>query len=86
MNKVRAIEASLSCFHWGLATLVPFLGLAVAVVAITRAVQAHRAAGTEWNPAARYLHWGCFFTVIGLALSAICWAALLLSAVLNLIT
>lgn len=50
MNKIRTIEKSLSCFRWGLAGLIPVLGLFFGAIAIVRWKQARNATGGKGNP------------------------------------
>lgn len=74
MDKIRIIEKSVSCFRWGLSSLllaasVPGLSVALAAVAIMRGVQAKSAVDGEWNPTAAHLRWGFRFAYWGALLS-----------------
>lgn len=82
MNKVRAIEKSLSCFRLGVASLLPLIGVFFAVIAIGRWQQARRAAGGEWNPGARLLRWGLALAGVGLLVSLVCWALVIVPLII----
>ena len=71
MDKVRVIKWSLRCFRLGWFSLVPILGIVPAAFAITSYGRAKAEAGAEWNPAARFLFWGCVLAWLGLAVSAL---------------
>lgn len=65
---IRLIRRSMAAFGLGLASLVPWLGLICAPVALGFwvATRRHR---TMWNPARRYLSWGVRLALVGLILS-----------------
>ena len=85
MDKIRAIEKSLECFRWGLASLVPGLGIICAPIAINRWLQARQAAAKNWNPAGTYLIWGFLFACLGLLISLIAFAAIIIIAVSEMV-
>lgn len=83
MDKIRGIEKSVSCFRWGLSSLllgilVPGLGVAFAALAVTRGVQANKALAGEWNPVAPHLRWGFRLASCGALLSLALMAILFL--------
>lgn len=71
MDKVRGINGSLRCFRLGLASLVPVVGLAFAVLAAVETRRVRKAVGHEWNPARGYWLWGRALTALGLFISLI---------------
>lgn len=66
---ILAITCSLRCFAFGLAGMVPVLGLPLAVVAFKNFRLARAATKGKWNPAQAYLIWGSIFGSLGLLLS-----------------
>jgi len=68
MDRIRVIKSSLAVFGFGLASLLPgiglFLGLATLILwALTRRRQ------RDWNPAQRYLDWGAWLGLAGIVLT-----------------
>ncbi len=68
---IKAIEYSVHCFNYSLASLIPVLGLPMALVAFSYYRRARRACRGSWNPAGRLLAWGNFLSSLGLIASAI---------------
>jgi len=54
-DRIRIIERSLRCFFFGLLSLIPLIGLGLAMLAIRLHFKTWAASGGEWNPAGRYL-------------------------------
>ena len=71
LTKVEVIEGSLKCFRSGLLSLVPVVGIPVAVRVIVRYVRIKRGKGDLWNPAQRYLFWGGQSAACGLLLNLV---------------
>lgn len=67
--RVELIRRSMSCFVLGFFGMIPLLGLPIAALVLARNWQIKRLAQGDWNPAANYLHWGCWLAVAGAALS-----------------
>jgi len=65
--------------------LVPLLGIPVAAGAIIIGKRVEIEVGEQWNPAGRYLLWGCLLAWAGLALSALLLAGTLAVVVLDLL-
>lgn len=65
MDKVRVIEGSLRCFRLGLASLVPVIGLAFAVLAMMEAHRVRKEVGDGWNPVRGRLMLGRVFALAG---------------------
>jgi len=68
MTKVELIQCSLRCFAFGLFGLLPFIGIPLAFHAMLLNRRARRGQGDLWNPAFRYLFWGCVCGRMSLAL------------------
>jgi hypothetical protein len=58
VNKVLVIQRSLHCFVLGLISLVPLLGLPLAIRALQLYWQVKADVGQDWNPADVYCLWG----------------------------
>ncbi len=73
--RVVLIDKSLACFFLGLFSVLPFIGLPLAVAALTRYWQIKRLLRQEkdfaWNPAERYAHWGSVLAAWGGAISVL---------------
>ncbi len=78
MNKIRVIERSMSCQSYGAWSLVPILGVPLAVTALRRARQVRAEAGNEWNPARPQLVRGFVFALLGFVIGLIAFAATVL--------
>lgn len=79
MDRITAIECSLRGFVCGLFGLLPFLGLAPAVVALICWRKVSNRCRGQWNPAARYLSVGVGCALFGIAMS------LLLALVISIV-
>jgi|GEM_PF-4574320 len=71
--RVELIDRSMTCFILGLLSILPFIGLPLAVAALTRYWQVKRlvrkTGDFEWNPAERYAHWGSVLAAWGGSIS-----------------
>jgi hypothetical protein len=68
LTKIELIERSLRCFEFGLAGLVPVIGIPMALIASAQYRRVKRGQGEMWNPAHRYLFWGGVCARMSLAL------------------
>ena len=71
MDKVRVIKRSLLCFRMGWLGLIPLLGVPPAAIAIIISKRTQMEVAEQWNPAGKYLFWGCLLAWAGLALSGL---------------
>jgi hypothetical protein len=80
MDRITAINESLTVFVYGIFGLVPILGCALAFCAKYRARRVRREFGMEWNPAGAYLKWGVVMASVGLLISValVCVAIIIL--------
>jgi len=81
MDKIELIETSISAFFFGVSGIIPFLGTPFGIVALIQNSRIKRRAGSEWNPAQRYLLWGVVCARIGLTLTII-FTLLIVTAIL----
>ena len=65
MDRITAIEKSLSVFICGIIGFIPLIGFGSAVCALLRWRQVRRDYH-DWNPAAAYLQYGLLLAQIGL--------------------
>ena len=84
MDRIAAIEKSLTCFVCGIIGLLPLVGLFPAVHAVVcwRHVRAHY--GPEWNPAAAYLKGGLVLGLLGVLSSMLFIVAIAAVVMANL--
>jgi len=54
-ERIVILNSSLRCFAYSLVGLIPFIGLPFSVAAMNQKRQIKNTAGTDWNPAGRYL-------------------------------
>jgi uncharacterized Tic20 family protein len=78
MEQIRVIKSSLAVFGFGLASLLPGIGLFLGLVtlalwALTRRRQ------RDWNPAQRYLDWGARLGLAGIVLTLLVVVSLFLT-------
>jgi hypothetical protein len=66
MDRITAIRKSLTVFAFGLAGLVPLVGIIPALYAIHCRERVRAGYVNQWNPAAHYLKWGPVFALLGL--------------------
>lgn len=66
MGKIEMIERSMRCFAFGLAALIPVLGIPFAIVSLNQFHRVKRSQTAMWNPAQRYLFWGAMCARAGL--------------------
>jgi hypothetical protein len=62
----KIIESSLSCLDWGMASLIPVLGVFLAPVALTRFRFTVVETNDRWNPARAHLYAGVVLSVLSL--------------------
>ncbi len=70
VKSIEAIKASLRCFVYSLAALVPVVGLPFLLAAMIQSRKAERAACSGWNPASRYLRAANGIAPLGLLTTA----------------
>ncbi|HUL51300.1 MAG TPA: hypothetical protein VLU94_01820 [Candidatus Nitrosotalea sp.] len=68
-ERIRLIERSLRCFVYGWFSLIPLLGLGMAVTALGLHFKTWADTGDSWNPARRYLFAGFILAWIGVLIS-----------------
>jgi hypothetical protein len=68
-DRIRLIERSLRCFVYGLLSLIPLVGLGLALLAIRLHFRTWAESGGDWNPAKRYLLGGFCLAWLGVLLS-----------------
>ncbi len=66
LTKIEMIERSMRCFVLGLFSLLPVIGIPMALVSLSNYRRVKRGQGTQWNPAQRYLFWGALCARMGL--------------------
>jgi hypothetical protein len=67
LTKVEMIERSMSCFQWGLLSLLPVIGILMAVPALRHYYSVKSSQAGGWNPAQRRLRWGIICARLGIA-------------------
>ena len=77
-DKVRIIERSLRCFALGLVGILPGIGLPFAVVALGDCLFVLRHKRDEWNPAERYLQIGSLAATLGVMLTVLLAAVIMI--------
>lgn len=70
------------CFVFGLFSLIPLIGLGLAVLALWLHFKVWAESGHEWNPASLYLKLGFALALLG-ALVSLAAAALFLGALIQ---
>jgi hypothetical protein len=70
-DRIRLIERSLRCFVFGLLSLMPLIGLGLALLAIRLHWQTWADSGGVWNPARSYLLGGFCLACLGFLLSLV---------------
>lgn len=83
LDKIELIERSLRVCFFGIPGIVPFLGTPFAIVAMVNNSRIKRRAGTQWNPAHRYLFWGMVCARIGTNLTVIITLCFISAVILN---
>ncbi len=68
-ERIDLIERSLRCFVYGWLSLIPLIGLAMALIAIGLHFKTGSDTGDGWNPARRYLLAGSYLAWIGVLIS-----------------
>jgi hypothetical protein len=69
--KVQLIEGSMRCFVLGLVSLIPIIGLPLGAVVLALNFRLRSRHREVWNPAERYLKWGCICASWGAMLSSL---------------
>ena len=77
---IRAINYSLRCFAFSAASLVPLIGLPLAIIAFLNYRKASDIVNDRWNPARTYLLWGSVLGSLGLLISLLIILFLLCAA------
>lgn len=65
MDRITAIDKSLSVFTSGLFGFIPLVGFVPSIRALIIQARVHKQY-RDWNPAAAYLKYGTVFAIIGL--------------------
>jgi hypothetical protein len=73
------IERSLRCFVFGLLALIPVMGLPMSLLAWWHGHAVRRAQAGGWNPAQRYVAWGCSLAWWGFVVTFVLFPLLLLA-------
>ncbi|HEX3798685.1 MAG TPA: hypothetical protein VH413_08285 [Verrucomicrobiae bacterium] len=68
---IKAIEHSMRCFSFGLASLIPVIGFVLAFVAFSNFRSARAISRGQWNPGGLLLMRGILLATIGLAISSL---------------
>jgi hypothetical protein len=68
-ERIRLIERSMRCFVLGLLSLIPLVGLGLAVLAIRLHIRAWADGDHGWNPARVYLAAGLCLAWVGVLIS-----------------
>jgi hypothetical protein len=74
----KVIEKSLSCFDWGMASLIPAIGVFLAPVAFVNFKFVVVETNDRWNPARRHLYAGVALALLSLLAHAIVGVAIYL--------
>jgi hypothetical protein len=85
MDRIAAIEKSLTCFVCGIIGLLPLVGLFPAVHALVCWRQVRADYGPEWNPAAAYLKGGLVLGLLGV-LSSMLFIVVIAAVVMENLT
>jgi hypothetical protein len=78
MDRIAAIRASLRGFVCGLFGLLPVLGLVPAIISL-RCWWRVQIYYQDWNPARRYLNWGALLSALGLLITLMAGAGIVLA-------
>lgn len=79
-EKVQTIQRSLRCFFCGIIGILPGVGIPFAVVALGNWLFLLRRSKDNWNPAARYLHYGALAATLGILLTFLLAAVIVIEA------
>lgn len=66
MDRIAAIQKSLTAFVCGIVGFLPIIGLLPALYALRNWQRVRSHYGKQWNPAADYLNGGAVFALAGL--------------------
>jgi len=84
MDRISAINKSLTCFVYGIVGLLPVIGLFPAVHALSCWRKVRRGYGAQWNPAAAYLKGGFVLGLLGVLSSMLFILAIAAMVMANL--
>ena len=79
MDRIAAIEKSLSVFFWGIMGFLPVLGLLPAVHALVCSWRVRSQYRDQWNPALPYLRAGTVLATFGVLSSLLVISAAVLA-------
>jgi hypothetical protein len=85
MDRIAAIEKSLTCFVCGIVGLLPLLGLFPAVHAVVCWRRVRADYSPEWNPASAYLTGGFVLGLLGV-LSSVLFIVVIAAVVMTNMT
>jgi len=68
---IKVINHSLRCFAFSLASLIPLIGLPLALVGFSHYRKARAIVSGRWNPARQYLLWGSVLGSLGFLISLV---------------
>ena len=75
-DRIRLIHQSHRCFVFGVLSLVPVVGLAMAILAIRLHIRTGADSGAGWNPARRYWRAGYWLAWAGVLVTLIAVAGI----------
>ncbi len=83
MSKIEMMERSLRCFAYGLISLLPVIGIPMAVLSLVQYRRVKRGQGDMWNPAHRCLFWGGVCARMGLTLFLLIPVLIIIGVICN---
>ncbi len=75
LQKVQMLRHSLRCFGFGIAGLIPVVGIPFALIGLVYSLKTRPLQKHHWNAARPYLIWGSAFCFLGI-LSAVVLAGI----------
>jgi len=79
MDRIELIQRSLRVFSCGLWGLIPLFGLPMAITALIRNSKLRKLSAGQWNPAGAHLKWGVNCAWLGIFITFIALAVLVLA-------